>query len=103
LLPSTHLTLLEPRPLKTKPPLWTEEQIDVYAKDPAYYSIARSLRPEEMGDYGDFGRYTMGSVVHHFQDDERAEPEAKAGQSHQIAIGCKPRTVAKYSGYSAAM
>jgi len=75
LLSTEHLVLLERWPQKAKPAVWTEKQVDVYDKDPAYGLIARSLRPEEMrpGWYGDFGRYTMGAAVHHFEDCERAE------------------------------
>ena len=79
LLPTEHLALLERWPQTSKPTLWSEEQIDVFDKNPDYSSIASSLRPEEMGVgwYGDFGRYVMGSAVHHFLDDERVDPVAK--------------------------
>lgn len=77
LLPREHLALLERWPQKAKPAVWTEEQVDVYDKDSAYWDISTSLVPEEMGNYGDFGRYVMGFAVHHFLDDERAEPVAK--------------------------
>lgn len=73
-LPTEELALLERWPQKAKPSVWSETQVDVYDKDPAYSAIAHSLRPEEMGWYGDFGRYTMGAAVHHFEDAERAEP-----------------------------
>ncbi len=86
LLSKDHLALLERWPQKSKPAVWTEEQVDVYDKDPAYGSISGSLRPEEMGWYGDFGRYTMGAAVHHFEDDERAEPTTaglgRGGKEH---------------------
>ncbi len=88
LLPSECLVLLERWPQKAKPSVWSEEQVDVFDKDSAYSSIASSLRPEEMGGgwYGDFGRYVMGSAVHHFLDDERTEPVAKGigrgGEEH---------------------
>lgn len=88
LLPMDHLVLLEHWPQKAKPVVWTEEQVDVYDKNPAYSAIASSLRPEEMGPgwYGDFGRYTMGSAVHQFEDDERAEPTTgglgRGGKEH---------------------
>lgn len=78
LISKEHLALLNHWPQKAKPEVWTEEQVDIYDKNPAYASIAHSLRPEEMGWYGDFGRYTMGAAVHQFADDERAEP-ATAG------------------------
>lgn len=77
LLPHFQLKLLERTPNKSKPLLWTKEQVDVYNKDAAYWNIARSLVPEEMGNYGDFGRYVMGSAVHKFADDERAEPTTR--------------------------
>lgn len=86
LLPRDHLALLERWPQKTKPALWAEEQVDVYDKDSAYWDISSSLVPEEMGNYGDFGRYVMGSAVHHFLDAERAEPAARgmgrSGKEH---------------------
>lgn len=86
LLPREHLALLVRRPQKTKPALWAEEQVDVYDKDPAFVSIAHSLRPEEMGWYGDFGRYVMGSTVHQFVDGERAALTAsglgRVGEEH---------------------
>lgn len=78
LISKEYLALLNYWPQKAKPAVWTEEQVDMYDKNPAYASIAHSLRPEEMGWYGDFGRYTMGAAVHQFEDDERAEP-ATAG------------------------
>ncbi|MES2386268.1 MAG: hypothetical protein V4593_17115 [Pseudomonadota bacterium] len=77
LLLRESLALLERWPQKSKPAVWTEEQIDAYEKNSAFGSISHSLRPEEMGWYGDFGRYVMGSAVHHFLDEERAEPETK--------------------------
>lgn len=88
LLSKEHLVLLECWPQKAKPVVWTEELVDLYDKDPGYGSIASSLRPEEMrpGWYGDFGRYTMGAAVHHFEDDERAEPTTaglgRGGKEH---------------------
>jgi hypothetical protein len=86
LLPRERLALLEQRPQKAKPAVWTEKQVDLYDKDSAYASIAHSLRPEEMGGYGDFGRYVMGGAVHQFVDGERAEPTARGigrgGEEH---------------------
>lgn len=86
LLPLEHLALLEQWPQKAKPAVWTEKQVDLYDKDSAYASIAHSLRPEEMGGYGDFGRYVMGGAVHQFVDGERAEPTARGigrgGEEH---------------------
>lgn len=86
LLPREHLALLERWPQKAKPAVWTEEQVDVYDKDAVYGTISRSLRPEEMGMYGDFGRYVMGCAVHQFVDDERAEPTSRGigrgGEEH---------------------
>lgn len=72
-LPIASLATLNKKVNKLKPEVWTALQVDVYAKNAAYGAIARSLVPEEMGNYGDFGRYVMGSAVHHFLDDERAE------------------------------
>lgn len=86
LLPPVNLDLLERHPYKPKPVVWTEAQVDVYAKNPDYSNISSSLVPEEMGHYGNFGRYVMGSAVHHFVDDERAEPTTRGlgrgGQEH---------------------
>lgn len=75
LLPKTALERLERWSKKSRPVLWTEEQVNVYSKNPDYWRIEHSLIPEETGPgmYGDFGRYTMGSSVHHFEDNERAE------------------------------
>ncbi|MDT8989965.1 hypothetical protein RQP54_03735 [Curvibacter sp. APW13] len=122
LLPREHLEMLERWPQKPKPTVWTEAQVDVYDKDPAFGSIAHSLRPEEMGWYGDFGRYVMGSAVHHFQDDERAEPETKGmgrgGEEHDarfarryiwqriIELGWTPARFSEFErslGYSSRM
>lgn len=122
LLPKKHLALLDRRCQKPKPTVWTEAQVDVYDKDPAFGSIAHSLRPEEMGWYGDFGRYVMGSAVHRFQDDERAEPETKGmgrgGEEHDarfarryiwqriIELGWTPARFAEFEqslGYSSRM
>lgn len=86
LLPRGHLARLERWPQKPKPAVWTEEQVDVYDKDSAFVSISHSLRPEEMGWYGDFGRYVMGTAVHQFLDGERAESTARGigrgGEEH---------------------
>lgn len=86
LLPREHLALLERWPQKPKPAVWTEAQVDVYDKDSAFVSISHSLRPEEMGWYGDFGRYVMGAAVHQFLDGERTEPSARGhgrgGEEH---------------------
>ncbi|MDO8778035.1 MAG: hypothetical protein Q7K57_56830 [Burkholderiaceae bacterium] len=76
-LSSIHLGLLEKGIHKSKPVVWSEEQVQVYESDHKYGSIARSLVPEEMGNYGDFGRYVMGSAVHNFADDVRAESSTK--------------------------
>jgi hypothetical protein len=76
-IPSIHLGVLEKGIHAPKPTVWSEAQVQVYETDHAYGSIARSLKPEEMGHYGDFGRYVMGSAVHHFVDDERADLETK--------------------------
>ena len=85
-LPSVHLGVLEKGIHKSKPVVWSEEQVQVYEADLAYGSISSSLVPEEMGNYGDFGRYVMGSAVHHFADGERAEPKTRGlgrgGQEH---------------------
>lgn len=121
-LSKEHLAMLERWPQKAKPVVWTEEQVDVYDKDPAYGSIARSLRPEEMGWYGDFGRYTMGAAVHHFEDDERAEPTTaglgRGGKEHDarfarryiwqrvIELGWTPERFSEFErglGYSGRM
>jgi hypothetical protein len=76
-IPSIHLDVLAKGIHAPKPTVWSEEQVQVYETDRAYGSIAHSLTPEEMGHYGDFGRYVMGSKVHHFVDDERANSETK--------------------------
>lgn len=77
LLSREYLELLERGPHKSKPVVWTEEQVDTYAQDTGYGEVLRSLVPEEMGNYGDFGRYVMGTAVHQFADDERAESSTK--------------------------
>jgi hypothetical protein len=76
-LPAVHLGMLEKGIHKSKPVVWSEGQVQVYEADRAYGSISSSLVPEEMGHYGDFGRYVMGSAVHHFVDDDRAEPTTR--------------------------
>ncbi|MDR3369079.1 ATP-binding protein [Rhodoferax sp.] len=85
-LPSIHVGVSEKGIHKSKPVVWTEEQVQVYDADRAYGSISSSLVPEEMGHYGDFGRYVMGSAVHHFVDDERADSKTfglgRGGHEH---------------------
>ncbi len=74
-----HLTLKARAPyVSKKPKVWTEAQVRRFEKDDAYRDIASSLYPEEMGPgmYGDFGRYVMGSAVHHFVDDSKPDPAA---------------------------
>ena len=118
-LSSTHLGVLEKGIYKSKPVVWSEEQVQVYAADQAYGRISRSLVPEEMGHYGDFGRYVMGSAVHHFVDDDRAESTTKGlgrgGSEHDarfarryiwqriIELGWTPERYAEFErslGYS---
>lgn len=60
---------------KKKPVVWSEEQVQQYELKTGYEWIRHSLTPEEMGHYGDFGRYEMGSAVHHFVDNDRADSE----------------------------
>lgn len=75
-----HLILKARAPYVTKKPkVWTEAQVRRFEKDDAYRDIASSLYPEEMGQgmYGDFGRYVMGSAVHHFVDDSKPDPAAR--------------------------
>lgn len=119
LLPRGHLARLERWPQKPKPAVWTEEQVDVYDKDSAFVSISHSLRPEEMGWYGDFGRYVMGTAVHQFLDGEWAESTARGmgrgGEEHDarftrryiwqriIELGWTPERFAEFEqglGYS---
>jgi hypothetical protein len=69
----TCLNFLKREINKPKPKVWTEDQVQQYAAIAGYGRIASSLVPEEMGHYGDFGRYVMGSAVHHFEDDDRAD------------------------------
>lgn len=72
-----HLKMIDRGIVKEKPVVWSESQVEQYEADVAYGSVRRSLTPEEMGHYGDFGRYVMGSAVHHFVDDSRAEGETR--------------------------
>lgn len=73
ILPAANLKLLLRKVNNAKPNVWTEDQVKHFEADPRYRRIASSLRPEEMGNYGDFGRYVMGSFVHQFVDDDQAE------------------------------
>jgi hypothetical protein len=68
-----YLKIFERELVKDKPAVWSEAQLQPYEANAAYSSIRRSLTPEEMGHYGDFGRYVMGSAVHHFVDSARAD------------------------------
>jgi hypothetical protein len=63
--------------LAPKPKLWTAQQVNFYEEQQGYHATRRSLQPEETGHYGDFGRYVMGTAVHHFADDERFGPPPK--------------------------
>lgn len=119
ILPSVHLGVLEKGIHKSKPVVWSEAQVQVYDADRAYGSISSSLVPEEMGHYGDFGRYVMGSAVHNFVDDERADPKTfglgRGGHEHDarfarryiwqriIELGWTPKRYADFErglGYS---
>lgn len=78
-----HLKMIDRGIIKEKPVVWSEAQVEQYEADDAYGSIRRSLTPEEMGRYGDFGRYVMGSAVHHFLDNSRAAGETRGlGREH---------------------
>jgi len=121
ILPSSHIGVLEKGIHKSKPVVWTEQQVQVYEADNGYGSISSSLAPEEMGPghYGDFGRYVMGSAVHNFVDDERADPKTfglgRGGHEHDarfarryiwqriIELGWTPERYANFErglGYS---
>ena len=68
-----YLKMIDRGVVKEKPVLWPEAKVQKYEADVAYGTIKRSLTPEEMGHYGDFGRYVMGSAVHQFEDSSLAE------------------------------
>jgi len=72
-LSDDHLKMIDRGIVKEKPVVWSEAEVKRYETDPAYGTIRHSLTPEEMGHYGDFGRYVMGSAVHHFLDSSRAD------------------------------
>jgi hypothetical protein len=76
-LSADRLKIFERGLVKDKPVVWSEAQVQHYEANAAYSSIRRSLTPEEMGHYGDFGRYVMGSAVHHFVDGSRADGETR--------------------------
>ena len=44
----------------------SERRLKAIVDDPGWRNIVMSVRPERMGWYGDFGRYTMQSHVHDF-------------------------------------
>ncbi|MCC7682778.1 ATP-binding protein [Janthinobacterium sp. FW305-128] len=81
-LSNDHLKMIDRGIVKEKPVVWPEAKVQQYEADVGYGTIARSLTPEEMGHYGDFGRYEMGSAVHQFVDSGRAE-----GKTHGIGLG----------------
>jgi NACHT domain len=68
LMPKEHAVQIDNLPRQNKPIVWTEDQVKIYETNEDYSAIKWSLRPEEMGGYGDFGRYVMGNAVHHFVD-----------------------------------
>jgi energy-coupling factor transporter ATP-binding protein EcfA2 len=76
-LSKDHLKMIDRGIVKEKPVVWPEAKVRHYEADAAYGTISHSLTPEEMGHYGDFGRYEMGSAVHHFVDTSRAEKETR--------------------------
>ena len=76
-LSNDHLAVLDRGIVKQRPIVWPEAKVQLYEADTVYGSITRSLTPEEMGHYGDFGRYVMGSAVHHFVDSSRAAGETR--------------------------
>jgi hypothetical protein len=76
-LSNDHLKMIDRGIVKEKPVVWPEAKVQLYEADAAYGTIKHSLTPEEMGHYGDFGRYEMGSAVHQFVDGSRAESETR--------------------------
>jgi energy-coupling factor transporter ATP-binding protein EcfA2 len=74
-LSNDHLKMIDRGAIKEKPIVWSEAKVQLYEANPGYSAIKYSLTPEEMGHYGDFGRYEMGSAVHHFVDSSRAANE----------------------------
>jgi len=56
------------------PLIQSEEAVKRIADDDEWATIYQSVIPEGMGNYGDFGRYTMGAVVHQFSDKELTGP-----------------------------
>lgn len=76
-LSNDHLKMIDRGIVKEKPVVWPEAKVQLYEANVAYGTIKRSLTPEEIGHYGDFGRYEMGSAVHQFVDSSRAESETR--------------------------
>ncbi|AXF85182.1 hypothetical protein DTO96_100907 [Ephemeroptericola cinctiostellae] len=59
---------IENRSEKKLPEIWSEEQVSKFEGKDGYFTISSSLKPKDMGMYGDFGRYVMGSAIYHFVD-----------------------------------
>lgn len=56
-------------PFKTQwPTIPSDDEVKRFEEDASWSRIVWSVRTESMGNYGDFGRYTMDAVVHHFSD-----------------------------------
>lgn len=65
-------------PFRTKWPRIISEKVATEIESRDGWNVIRwSLKPEELGMYGDFGRYTMGSAVHHFSNQRLSKSPRK--------------------------
>jgi len=68
------------------PKIWSSARVDkldvdhhLYRRDQGLSDVLSSTRTEQMGSYGRWGRYVMGSVVHRFQDRRRRQTPVGPG------------------------
>jgi len=72
-------------PMKSSwPRIWTETQVRRLEEDEGWRQILSSVRPESMMDYGDFGRYVMGSKLHYFSDVRKTRRYPEDGNQHEF-------------------
>ena len=66
------------------PRLWSESKMNAFRDECRknfeanrnYNQLLHSTTPEQVGGYGDWGRYVMGAAVHHFQGRRLSQPPA---------------------------
>lgn len=84
---SIHPASFHP-PFKSQwPTIIPEDDVKRFKEDDSWLVILSSLRTEDMGNYGDFGRYVMDAKVHYFSD--RLLSESPPNHKDRTTFECR--------------